>query len=483
MRILCASLLLALAGLALPAAADDDHGHASGDASGAAQGPALSAAPCVGGLAAGFPCRNVDLRAFVPVADLGTSRINDVWAWRDPVTGVEWALVGTLEGTSFVSLADPDHPVVVGRIPSPTVTSLWGDLRVHDDHAILVKESSGHGLQVFDLARLRDVTTPPVIFGEDARYTGFGNAHTVSVNEATGLGVAAGSNTCSGGLHLLDLADPLAPAFLGCYAGDGYTHDVECVVYAGPDLEHRGSEICLASNVDTLTIVDVTNPAAPSQLARVSYPGVGYVHQGWLTPDQRYFLENDELDEQSFGHGTRTHVWDVADLDAPVWLGYHAHATTAIDHNLVVVGDHVFEANYRAGVRVLRTGDLARAELAEIAWFDTIPMDDAAQFSGVWGVHVLDSGLVIASDIFGGLFVLEPDLEAVAGCEDGIDNDGDGRIDATGGPGGEPRDPGCASPDDPDEAAALSSGGCGLGPELIPLLALLAALRRRAGPG
>ena len=89
----------------------------------------------------------------------------------------------------------------------------------------------------------------------------------------------------------------------------------------------------------------------------------------------------------------------------------------------------------------------------------------------------------MVSDINRGLFVLAPDLAAVAECEDGIDNDQDGRIDATGGPGGELRDPGCSSSADPDETAALSSGGCGLGPELIPLLALLAALRRRAGTG
>jgi choice-of-anchor B domain-containing protein len=480
-RSLLALLLLVASVLAQPLRADDAHdeGFAIGDASGAATGPALSGVACVAGAAAGFPCRNVDLRAFVPVADLGTTRINDVWAWTDPLTGTEYALVGTLEGAVFVSLADPDHPLVVARVASPTTTSLWGDLRVYADHAVMVKESAGHGLQIFDLTRLRNVPVPGVTLLDDARYTGFGNAHTVSVNEATGLAVAAGSNTCSGGLHLLDLADPLEPAFLGCYAGDGYTHDVECVVYAGPDADHQGAEICFASNIDTLTIVDVSDAAAPVQLARAGYPGVGYVHQGWLTPDQRHFVQNDELDEQRSLHPTRTHVWDVADLDAPSWRGFHEHATAAIDHNLVVVGNHVFEANYRAGVRVLRTGRLADAELAEIAAFDTIPADDAALFSGVWGVHPLDSGLVIASDIFGGLFVLEPHLDAVPECDDDIDNDQDGRIDAAGGPNGELRDPGCASALDASEGASLGGGGCGLGAELVPVVALLAALRVR----
>jgi hypothetical protein len=203
------------------------------------------------------------------------------------------------------------------------------------------------------------------------------------------------------------------------------------------------------------------------------------VHQGWLTPDQRNFLQNDELDEHNFGHETRTYVWDVSDLDAPLWRGFHAHETAAVDHNLVVVGRHVFQAHYRAGVRVLRTGDLARAELAEVAFFDTFPNDDAAEFSGVWGVHPLENGLLIASDIFGGLCVLEPHLDAVAECEDGIDNDQDGSIDASGGPNGEPLDAGCFGPKDPVEGAPPTLWGCGLGPELAPLLGLLIVLRAR----
>jgi len=471
--------IAAFAGLVVLAGSARAH-EDSGSPDGAALGPALSAVPCVAGSAAGFPCFNVDLRAFLPVSDVSATQLNDVWGWTDPATGIDHAIVGTTTGVTFVSLADPDAPVVVGHLPSPSVfTSMWGDIRVHDDHAFLVKESFNHGLQVFDLTRLRGVVSPPVTFGQDARVTGFGNAHNVATNPATGLGVVVGSNTCSGGLRMYDLADPLDPSFLGCYSGDGYTHDVQCVIYTGPDADHQGREICFASNEDTLTIVDVTDRAAPVQLARVGYPDVGYVHQGGLTPDQRFFLQGDELDEHDLGVPTRTHVWDVADLDAPVWLGFNSAVIPAIDHNLFVVGNHVVQASYRAGVRFLRTGNLAELEMAEVAFFDTIPADDAADFSGVWGVHRFDSGIVAATDIYGGLFVLEPHLDAVTECADGIDNDRDGTIDAAGGPGGEAADAGCFGPTDPVEAGPPRAGGCGIGPELAPGLALLAFARRR----
>ncbi|MEN8184687.1 MAG: hypothetical protein ABFS46_19375, partial [Myxococcota bacterium] len=116
-------------------------------------------------------------------------------------------------------------------------------------------------------------------------------------------------------------------------------------------------------------------------------------------------------------------------------------------HNHYVQGDHLFQANYRGGVRVLRLGHLAAAELAEIAFFDTWPDDDAAAFSGVWSVYpYFSSGTLAASDITAGLFLLHPHLEDVPECADGIDNDWDGLVDAS-------ADPGCADASDLSEQA------------------------------
>jgi len=161
----------------------------------------------------------------------------------------------------------------------------------------------------------------------------------------------------------------------------------------------------------------VTNKSTPVMLARRSYSGMGYVHQGWLTADQRYFLEDDEFDEVNAQHNTRTYVWDLADLTAPQWLGYHEGTTPAIDHNqvtrLYAHGEYVFQANYRAGLRVLRLNDLGQVGLQEVAFFDVYPGDDARGFSGAWGTYpFFPSGTVIVSSIEGGLFVVAPQFEA-----------------------------------------------------------------------
>ena len=82
-------------------------------------------------------------------------------------------------------------------------------------------------------------------------------------------------------------------------------------------------------------------------------------------------------------------------------------ATVSTDHNLYVLGDRVFEANNSSGLRVLEFGNLALAELTEIAFFDTFPFNNATNFSGAWSVYpYLPSGTIIVSDGTNGLFVL-----------------------------------------------------------------------------
>ena len=80
---------------------------------------------CTDGYAAGFPCRNVDLLAFLPISDLGPGDywVNDLWGWTDPETGKEYALVGQGAGTAFVDISDPVNPVFVGWLPTHNTQS------------------------------------------------------------------------------------------------------------------------------------------------------------------------------------------------------------------------------------------------------------------------------------------------------------------------------------------------------------------------
>ena len=367
---------------------------------------------CSDGFAGPFPCRGIALEAFVPLSAIGGGEGNDIWGWTDPQTRREYALMGKTTGTAFVDLSTPDRPVYLGDLPShqqDAEFSTWRDIKVYADHAYVVSEKPGHGMQVFDLTRLRDADEPRA-WTEDAHYTRFSSAHNIAINEDTGFAYAVGTDTCAGGLHMIDIRSPKEPVFAGCVADDGYTHDTQCVTYHGPDARFEGREVCFSSNEDTLTIADVTDKRAPQTLSRTPYEGSAYTHQGWLTPDQRHFLLGDELDEQRSGVPTTTYIFDVADLRAPRVIAAHRAATAAIDHNLYTKGDRVFEANYRAGLRILDSTRVADGELREVAFFDVYPADDDAEFNGAWSVYpYFESGIVIVSGIEQGLFVLRPD--------------------------------------------------------------------------
>jgi len=389
-------------------------------------GAAASGSACVGGSVQGYLCSKVDLQAFVPKASLGggTNNLNDIWGWTDPQTGAEIAIVGRTHGTAFVDVSQPASPVLLGFLPSHNGgVDSWRDIKVYNDHAFIVADGSGnstHGLQVYDLRQLRGVA-PGSTLTETAHLGSFGPAHNIAINEDSGYAYVVGSNRCSGGLYMVDIADPQAPAYAGCFSADGYTHDAQCVTYAGPDAAYTGHEICVAYNEDTITVVDVTNKANPQQLSRTGYAGARYTHQGWFL-DGRHetIIVNDELDESSTGQNTRSYLFDLRDLDQPVEIGRYTGPTTAIDHNLYTRNGYVFETNYRAGLRILDAAQIASGTLTEVAYFDTIPGSDAASFSGTWSSYVdFPSGHIVMSDIGNGLFVVTPDWAAIGGGSGG----------------------------------------------------------------
>lgn len=378
---------------------------------------AQSITSCVGGFAGSYPCLNVDLMAFLPLAQIGGGNGNDIWGWTDPTTNREYAIMGLTNGTAFVDITDPVNPEYLGHLPPHTgvANSSWRDIKVYDNHAFIGSEALGSGMQVMDLAQLRGIASPPVTFVEDFHYTGFSTSHNIVINEDSGYAYAVGTNTgsCNRGLTFIDIVNPTSPLAAGCFSSDGYTHDAQCVNYAGPDIQHQGKEICFAYNEDTLTIVDVSNKAAPVQISRTGYPDLGYTHQGWLTDDQAYLLMDDELDERNDADVTnsRTLIWDVQDLDNPLYTGDYIGPSISIDHNQYVVGSYSYQANYRSGLRILDISDIANGNLAEVGFFDIYPSSDSANFNGAWSVYpYFASGNVVVSGIEQGLYILRPNL-------------------------------------------------------------------------
>lgn len=376
-----------------------------------------SAPPGLGGNGP-YQREGMELLGHLQISEMGGGPANvvgsDCWGWTDPQTGKEYAIACLTNATSFVDISDPTDPKYLGKVNTQTGNATWRDVKVYENHAFIVSDGNGaHGMQVFDMTQLRTADpNSPQTFPATALYSNITNCHNIVINEDTGYAYCVGSSQASGGLHVVDISSPANPTFAGNYSAAGYTHDAQVVIYNGPDSEHVGKEIAFNCNgslsgEDTLAIVDVSNKSNMNSISIVSYPNDGYTHQCWLTEDQRYLYLCDETDESDQGGPTKTIVYDMLDLDSPVFLGVYNGTSNAIDHNIYIKDDLAYLASYSAGVRILQIDPSDPVGLDEIAYFDTFPTNTGTNFDGCWSVYpYFESGVIFANDRSNGLFLV-----------------------------------------------------------------------------
>ncbi len=378
---------------------------------------------CENGKANIYECQNANLLSFLPwdaiggkqTIDYGSElaiRINGMWGWTDPNTKREFAIVGRVDGTALVEVTDPVNPKYLGDLPlhEGAQPSIWREMKVYKNYAFIVSDAAGpHGIQIFDLTQLLSVKDAPVVFKETVHYDRLGSIHNIVIDTTTGFAYStSGGEDCGNRMQIIDINNPLKPTFAGCSVAES-SHDAQCLVYHGPTKAYDGHQLCLNSAGSQLEIVDVTDKKNPAIISTATYPSTGYVHQGWFTDDHRYFFMNDEGDEGD-GRKTRTIVFDLQDLKDPVVAKEYFGPTEAIDHNLYTRGQYVYEANYKAGLRVLDAS--TPADPKEVAYFDTTPnAENNAAYGGAWNNYpYYKDGVVGISSISEGLFLVRPVL-------------------------------------------------------------------------
>ncbi|WP_338732535.1 choice-of-anchor B family protein [Mangrovimonas cancribranchiae] len=369
-------------------------------------------AECIDGMADIYPCEGYDLIGYMSLDELAEPNAegNDCWGWTDPITGKEYGLICSTQGTAFVDISNPTQPQLIGKLASANPGNngnIWRDVKVYNNHAFIVSEATGHGMQVFDLTRLRNITQAQD-FTADTHFTDFGSAHNIVINEDSGYAYIVGtsrSGTYAGGPLFINIQNPLSPISEGGL--HDYAHDAQVITYNGPDNDYLGQEILIGSNEDEIVIANVSDKSNPTIISTIAYNNIGYVHQGWFTENMEYFILGDELDEQYYGNNTRTLVFNFSDLDNPSFHLDYLGPTPAIDHNGYVKNNTFFLANYSAGVRFINTSNLDSGSMTESGYFDTYPESNSANFQGAWSVYpYFSSGNIIVSDIDRGLFII-----------------------------------------------------------------------------
>jgi choice-of-anchor B domain-containing protein len=371
-----------------------------------------AAAPiaCVNGFADRYPCKNVELLSFLPQSALGGGGSSSMWYWTDTRDSNQYILYCRSNGMSFVNVTDPGNPRYLGNLPSSNgVSSSWCDVRTYRNYAYIGKDSVSHGIQVFDLNKLRGITTPQT-FTADARFTGLTNSHTLSINQTTGFLYVSGAKTCSRGLTIYDIKTPLTLRQVACYNREVYSHESVVVNYNGPDTRYTGREIAFnyTGQGKRFQILDVTDKASIRVLSSVTHPGAGFIHQGFATSDYKHMIVNDET--ISTAGGSPDFVYNIEKLDAARYVGKDvATRGTFVNHNGYTVGNRHFQASYRGGLRILDTTGVASAKLTEVGYFDVDPASNASGYSGSWmALPYLPNGVVAVQSIGVGLFLVRP---------------------------------------------------------------------------
>jgi choice-of-anchor B domain-containing protein len=361
-------------------------------------------------MAKGYPCKDIDLLSHVTLGAAQGGGVADVWGWVDPETDKEYAVLAGAGGVRFFDVTKPTAPVYLGRmLGKPDGALIWQEIEILNDHAYVVCDLSPCGLQIFDLSRLRGVEAALPVWRPDV-VVPVGPAHSIASNPETNHIFLNGPAVVVGTPAIFDVSQPLVPVPVGVMADDGYTHDSLCPTYRGVDERFRDHEICFNFNEDTITVYDVTaNPVTPEQIARVTYETASYTHSGALTKDQSYLISTDEGDEVDHLRPSTLYIWDVRKLTAPKLIGKFVANSLSVDHNVYSEEDALYHANYVNGFRILDLSRAAEGKLREVAWFDTMPHSDAADYDGAWAAYpYLPSGIVLVGDMNGGLFILRP---------------------------------------------------------------------------
>ncbi len=320
---------------------------------------------------------------------------SSIWGYTDSL-GVEYALLGTSEGVRIYSLEDPKNPIERKFIQGTSCS--WRELKTSGEFAYIVTEC-GDGLLIVDMRSLdfKFVTSFYNAKGDTIKVP---SSHTLFVDENQFIYLSG--STGFGGFIILDpRTNPWQPELIHVEPSE-YMHEVHV---------YRDTLYAAVLFNGVFSIYDIHDKTNPIRLVDQESSG-HFTHSVWREKDRNILYTADETS------GASVEAWDVSDIyrikKTDAFKLYGSNARYLIPHNVFHKEDKLFVAYYTEGVRILDTRD--PYNLLEVAYYDTDTLTaHQGGFHGCWSIYpYFKSGLLIASDIESGLFVLRYDQNPAA---------------------------------------------------------------------
>jgi choice-of-anchor B domain-containing protein len=329
---------------------------------------------------------------------------SDVMGWKDTIKNKEYLIAGSTDSIYFFDITNPTQMIKCDVEFGHSRNAINRDYETYDHYVYCVSDRTSPlgSLQIFDMQYLPD--SVHLVYDDDTHSL---NTHTLFIESSSKRLYLCG-NVYSGGsrsMAILSLENPENPVLLGELnpnLGCPYTHEV---------FVQKDTAYCSCGNYG-LHIYDVSNPQQTVSLSSIiaPYPGSGYNHSSWLDSSGRYLMFSDE------NQGSPIKVYDMNDFGAPDIVTYFNSAPSALPHNAYWKGRFAYASMYEDGVYIFDMQNISNMNLNNpppvAGYFDTYSKNTPGVyngFHGCWGVWpFLPSGVILASDISEGLFVLQP---------------------------------------------------------------------------
>lgn len=345
-------------------------------------------------------------------------RYSGCWGWKHPLNNKEYAIVGSSIGTYFIDVSNPSTPSVSAFV-SGRQNNTYREIKTYQNYCYVASDdASPNTFQIIDMTQLPATVT--VVYNGTSY---FERGHTIWIDNGNmyiGAATYSAGGAAFSSLNIYSLATPSAPVLMR-----RLDQDFPLVTYVHDMFVRNDTIFASCGNQGLYIFKWISSTLSFVQLGSYTgYPFAGYNHSSYITDDGKKLVFCDE--SPTALPIKLVDVQNLANIQPLTTFKPHANTTP---HNPYVIGNNLAVVScYQDGINIYNISNPNNVFLA--GYFDTYPQGgfntgnyNSADYRGNWGAYpYLPSGIIIATDMQNGVFILDPSVANVTGVKSNINS-------------------------------------------------------------